>query len=126
MHHRADEVPLGIDTAIATVNNKWCKVDVKLVQKFPERITLKELQKYGKKGGTLQAMQALTHHHLRVTKVTKKEWDFIMDLVEEEDEDMPAPAPMAPMMNTATESPSGVEVADTPSESLGTAGASSE
>ena len=54
-------------------------------QKFPEIIKLKELQKYAKDGGSLEHMQTLKQSRLSVSKVTKKEWDFIMSLVEMED-----------------------------------------
>lgn len=53
---------------------KWCLVHVKFVQKFPEMIKLKELQKYSKDGGTLENMQVLKQSRLSVSKVTKQEW----------------------------------------------------
>ena len=66
-------------------NPKWCLVHVKFRQKFPELIKLKELQKYTKDGGVLKQMQVLKQSRLSVSKVTKKEWDFIMSLVDAED-----------------------------------------
>ena len=66
-------------------------------QKFAKLIKLKELQKYAKDGGVLQDMQTLRQSRLSVSKVTKKEWDFIMDLVEEFEEDPALPAPEARM-----------------------------
>lgn len=53
---------------------KWCLVHVKFVQKFPEMVKLKELQKYAKDGGLLENMQMLKQTRLSVSKVTKKEW----------------------------------------------------
>ena len=64
---------------------KWCLVHVEFRQKFPEIIKLKELQQYAKPGGVLEKMQVLNQARLSVSKVTKKEWDFIMNLVDSED-----------------------------------------
>lgn len=58
---------------------------VEFRQKFPKLIKLKELQKYAKDGGILQKMQTLRQSRLSVSKVSKKEWDFIMSLVEDDD-----------------------------------------
>ena len=49
-------------------------------------MTLKELQKFSKEGGILENMQTLRRTRLSVSKVAKKEWDFIMSLVDIEDE----------------------------------------
>lgn len=67
-------------------NPKWHLVHVTFTRKFPEMITLKELQKFSKEGGVLENMQALRRTRLSVSKVTKKEWGFILSLVDEEDE----------------------------------------
>ncbi|KAL9067387.1 MAG: hypothetical protein Q9161_006896 [Pseudevernia consocians] len=64
---------------------KWCLVHVKFAQKFTKMIKLKELQKYAKDGGVLENMQVLKQTRLSVSKVAKKEWDFIMDLIDVED-----------------------------------------
>lgn len=64
---------------------KWCLVHVEFRQKFPKIIKLKELQQYAKPGGVLEKMQVLNQARLSVSKVTKKEWDFIMSLVDSED-----------------------------------------
>lgn len=64
---------------------KWCLVHVEFRQKFPDIIKLKELQKYTRDGGVLEHMQMLKQSRLSVSKVTKKEWDFIMGLVDAED-----------------------------------------
>lgn len=78
---------------------------VEFRQKFPKLIKLKELQKYAKDGGILQNMQTLRQSRLSVSKVSKKEWDFIMVLVEDDDEEGPVtPAPQAQMVaDTAAE-----------------------
>lgn len=64
---------------------KWHVVHVEFRQKFPEIIKLKELQKYSKEGGILEHLQTLKQTRLSVSKVSKKEWNFIMDLVDPED-----------------------------------------
>ena len=48
-------------------------------------VKLKELQKYAKDGGILEHMQVLNQARLSVSKVSKKEWDFIMGLVDVDD-----------------------------------------
>ncbi|KAK4697432.1 hypothetical protein P7C71_g647, partial [Lecanoromycetidae sp. Uapishka_2] len=64
---------------------KWCVVHVEFRQKFPEIVKLKELQKYAKPGGVLENLQTLKTTRLSVSKVSKREWDFIMSLVDSED-----------------------------------------
>ena len=49
-------------------------------QKFPELLFLKELQKYGENGGVLENLQTLKQSRLSVSKVSKKEWDFIINI----------------------------------------------
>ncbi|KAG8533170.1 uncharacterized protein KY384_001953 [Bacidia gigantensis] len=65
-------------------NPKWCVVHVEYRRKFQNMVKLKELQKYGKEGGVLQAMPLLKQSRLSVSKVSKNEWDFIMTLVDED------------------------------------------
>jgi len=64
---------------------KWDLVHVEFRQKFPEIIKLKELQKYAKPGGVLEKLQTLKQSRLSVSKVTKKEWGFIMGLIDIDD-----------------------------------------
>ena len=59
---------------------------VQFRQKFPKIIKLKELQRYAKDGGVLQSLQTLKQSRLSVSKVSKKEWCFIMGLVDDEDQ----------------------------------------
>ena len=66
-------------------NPKWHLVHVAFRQKFQEIIKLKELQKFSKEGGTLENMQALRRGRLSVSKVSKKEWNFILSLVDVDD-----------------------------------------
>lgn len=64
---------------------KWQVVHVEFRQKLPKIIKLKELQKYAKDGGVLEHLQTLKQTRLSVSKVTQKEWNFIMDLVDPEE-----------------------------------------
>ncbi|KAK4994419.1 hypothetical protein LTR66_005553, partial [Elasticomyces elasticus] len=66
---------------------KWFNAHVAFRSKFPNLISLKELQSYGKPGGLLESLEVLKQSRLSVSKVTEKEWNFIMSLVEDEDED---------------------------------------
>ena len=63
---------------------KWCVVHVEFRQKFPKIITLRDLRSFSKDGGELENMQTLKMSRLSVSKVTKKEWDFILSLVDME------------------------------------------
>ncbi|KAL8918244.1 MAG: hypothetical protein Q9208_007472 [Pyrenodesmia sp. 3 TL-2023] len=63
-------------------NPKWCVVHVEFRRKFPVLVTLKDLQRFAKPGGVLENMQTLKLSRLSVSKVTKKEWDFIHTLVD--------------------------------------------
>ncbi|KAL9098080.1 MAG: hypothetical protein Q9163_006189 [Psora crenata] len=67
-------------------NPRWCVVHVEFRQKFPQVIKLRELQKYAKDGGVLQGLQTLKQSRLSVSKVSKQEWDFIMGLVDDRDD----------------------------------------
>ena len=75
------------DAKATAENPKWCKVRVSFRQKFPDFVKLKELQKYAREGGILQNMQTLKQSRLSVSKVSKKEWDFILKLGGHEDDD---------------------------------------
>ncbi|KAL8828728.1 MAG: hypothetical protein Q9170_006478 [Blastenia crenularia] len=67
---------------------KWFVVHVEFRRKFPEMVSLKELQKYAKPGGVLENMYAIFSAFrsysvkLSVSKVKKKEWKFIHTLME--------------------------------------------
>ena len=75
------------DAKATAENPKWCKVRVSFRHKLPDFVKLKELQKYAREGGILQNMQTLKQTRLSVSKVSKKEWDFILVLGGYEDED---------------------------------------
>jgi len=66
---------------------KWDVVHVQFVRKFNELIKLSLLKSFAQKGGVLENMQTFRQSRLSVSKVTPKEWNFIMSLVDEEDDD---------------------------------------
>jgi len=57
-------------------------VHVEFRHRFKELVKLKELQKFSQPGGMLEKMQTLKQSRLSVSKVSKKEWDFILGLAE--------------------------------------------
>jgi hypothetical protein len=57
-------------------------------------ITLTELKSFAKPGGALENMAMIKQSRLSVSKVTAEEWEFIMDLVEEEDDAATDAAPV--------------------------------
>ena len=59
---------------------RWCLVHVAFRHRFDSYVTLKELQKYAKDGGPLKDLQTLKQTRLSVSKVSKKQWDFIAEL----------------------------------------------
>ncbi|KAL9115335.1 MAG: hypothetical protein Q9227_000656 [Pyrenula ochraceoflavens] len=69
-------------------NPRWDLVHVRFRRKFSELVRLKELQKYAKPGGVLEEMQVLRQTRLSVSKVSVKEWKFIMELAGEEDDSL--------------------------------------
>ena len=66
---------------------KWEVVHVQFVRKFNELVKLSLLKSFAQKGGVLENMQTFRQSRLSVSKVTPKEWKFIMSLVDEEDDD---------------------------------------
>ena len=65
---------------------KWSLVHVEFRRKFPKLVKLKELQQFARSGGILENLQTLKLNRLSVSKVTKDEWDFILGLVEPDEE----------------------------------------
>ena len=61
---------------------KWSLVHVEFRRKFPDIVKLKTLQQFAKPGGVLENLQTLRQSRLSVSKVSKEEWDFILNLVE--------------------------------------------
>lgn len=69
---------------------KWCVVRVEFRKKLSKPVYLSELQKFAKPGAVLENMQEFKAARLSVSKVRKKEWDFIVNnLIEgyEDEED---------------------------------------
>lgn len=68
-------------------NPKWSVVHVKFRRKFQNPVTLSELKEMVKANSNhvLKNMDLLGKGRLSVGKVSKKEWDFIMDLVGRKD-----------------------------------------
>jgi len=59
-------------------------VDVDIVSKFPEMITLKQLKRLAKDGDeTVAGMALLNRSRLSVTKVSEEEWNRVMEIVED-------------------------------------------
>lgn len=93
-------------------------VHVEFRQKFDSFVRLKDLQKFSKQGGVLEKMQTLKQSRLSVSKVTRKEWEFIMSLADvetkpREDENettraMPATDNANPATNGGNEHPGDV------------------
>ena len=75
-----DEAHPYYDAKSSRENPKWCVVHVAFRKKLDNFIKLKELQKYSQQGGVLESMQVLKMSRLSVSKVKKKEWDFICEL----------------------------------------------
>jgi predicted RNA-binding protein with PUA-like domain len=59
--------------------NQWSLVHVEFRKKLSEPVKLKELQKYYSNNGVLKDMQLLKQARLSVSKVSEKEWNFIVD-----------------------------------------------
>lgn len=68
-------------------NPKWSVVHVEFRRKFKKPVTLSELKEMVKGGNKILAnMDLLGKGRLSVGKVSKKEWEFIMELVRKKDE----------------------------------------
>lgn len=70
-------------------NPKWSVVHVEFRRKFKEPVTLSELKEMVKANSNhvLKNMDLLGRGRLSVGKVSKKEWDFIMNLIEKNDQE---------------------------------------
>ncbi len=65
------------DPKSTTQNPRWYRVDIQLIEKFPEIITLNELRQHA----VLQNMRLLQKgSRLSITPVTAEEWNFILKL----------------------------------------------
>lgn len=70
-----DKKSFHYDSKSTRQNPRWFMVDVKLVKKFPEIISLAQL-----KGAPALSSMTITKkgNRLSITPVTKKEWDIIL------------------------------------------------
>jgi predicted RNA-binding protein with PUA-like domain len=84
-----DESSIGyVEPAKRGQENQWSLVHVGFLKKLSKPVTLKELQKYSGANGILQDMQLIKQSRLSVSKVSEKEWNFIVDqLIEGYEED---------------------------------------
>ena len=63
-------------------NPKWSVVHVEFRRKFNNLITLNDLKSHATEGGPLENLQTLKQSRLSVSKVTPKQWEFIMGLAD--------------------------------------------
>lgn len=84
-----DEDAIGyIEPAKRAKENQWSLVHVEYRKKLKSPVTLKELQKFASGNGVLKDMQVIKQSRLSVTKVSEKEWNFIVnELIDEYEED---------------------------------------
>lgn len=92
-------------------NPKWEVVHVEFRRKFDNILKLDTLKAHGLPGKALENLQTLRQSRVSVSRVTPKEWEFIMSLIDppkpEEKEEVadaaPAAEPAADKENTMTE-----------------------
>jgi predicted RNA-binding protein with PUA-like domain len=65
---------------------KWYCVGVEFVSKFEEIIDLAKIKSLAGSGGPLEGMQLVTNSRLSVSRVSRGEWEHIMDLTGEREE----------------------------------------
>ncbi|KAI9713752.1 MAG: hypothetical protein M1812_006590 [Candelaria pacifica] len=68
------------DAKATEENPRWEVVHVELERKFREIVSLKELKKFAIPGGGLENMATLKQSRLSVSKVSRDEWDLIVQL----------------------------------------------
>lgn len=59
--------------------NQWSLVHVEFRKKLSKPVTLKQLQKFSNPNGILSNMQVVNQSRLSVSRVSEKEWDFIVE-----------------------------------------------
>ncbi|THC99744.1 hypothetical protein EYZ11_000794 [Aspergillus tanneri] len=69
---------------------KWDVVHVEFRRKFKDLVPLNDLKSHAKPGGALENLQMLKQSRLSVSRVSKKEWDFILKLAKGENESQQA------------------------------------
>lgn len=68
-------------------NPKWSVVHVEFRRKFKHPLTLHELKDLAKTNPALEKMDLLGKGRLSVGKVSKEEWDFIMEILEKREQE---------------------------------------
>ncbi|KAF2864788.1 PUA-like domain-containing protein [Massariosphaeria phaeospora] len=66
---------------------KWWCVGVEFVRKFGAVVGLKRIKGEAGKGGALEGMQLVTNSRLSVSRVSRDEWEYILGMVEEDDDE---------------------------------------
>ena len=61
-------------------------VHVEFRRKFKNFVPLEDLKSNAKSGGGLEGFQVLKQPRLSVSRVSKKEWDFVLGLAKEDPE----------------------------------------
>ena len=65
-------------------------VHVEFRRKFKNFVPLTDLKNHANSGGQLANLQMLKQPRLSVSRVNKKEWDFVMSLAKEDPESEPS------------------------------------
>jgi predicted RNA-binding protein with PUA-like domain len=64
---------------------KWYCVGVEFVEKFEGVVDLARIKSHAGSGGELEGMQLVTNSRLSVSRVSKEEWDFILEMARGKD-----------------------------------------
>lgn len=112
-----DEDSIGyVEPAKRGKENQWSLVHVVFRKKLSEPVTLKELQKFANGNGVLKDMQVVKQSRLSVTRVSEKEWDFIVNNLIEGYEDEGASAVNGGHDDAADRAVAGASVEDSRTE----------
>ncbi|GAB1217762.1 hypothetical protein ATERTT37_007003 [Aspergillus terreus] len=68
-------------------NPKWEVVHVEFRRKFDNFVSLNDLKAHSQPGQPLENLQVLKQSRLSVSRVSKKEWKFILGLAKENEEE---------------------------------------
>jgi len=81
-HFALDKEDKHYDPKSTAEKNRWQMVDVDIVEKFDEMLTLKELKDRAKDGDELiSSMALLNRMRLSVTKVNKEQWNHLHTII---------------------------------------------
>ncbi|KAJ4298230.1 hypothetical protein N0V90_006129 [Kalmusia sp. IMI 367209] len=62
----------------------WC-VGVEFVRKFPDVVDLARIKEEARKGGPLEGMQLVTNSRLSVSRVSREQWEYLLEIAEGKD-----------------------------------------